>query len=179
MAKRKRDSIVNISNVIRESSFLRDMLKLKIDEYLLTVNVAHFIATISGIVLTLSLGKVATGSFATEDPLIKLGIMSVVVASLVTIVVTLLSVEPTFKKDRDSNTFDYGTKLSELSTEKYIKTIFNNIEKKQNMINSYGHELHKLDTIILRRFKMIKSAISMFIFGISLVGMLIIISTLI
>jgi hypothetical protein len=91
----------------------------------------------------------------------------------------LFAVEPAFKKDRDTNTFDYGTKLAELSTAQYIDTIKKNLEKKDNMINSYGHELHKLDKIILHRFKMIKSAISMFIFGIFLGGMSIIISTLI
>ena len=179
MIKKKRLAPDSIQHTLRQSAFLMDMLKLKIEEYLLTVNVSHFIATISGIILTLSLGKVATGGFTGEEPLIKLGIMSIVVSSLVTIVVTLFTVVPAFKKDRDSNTFDYGTKLTEISTKQYIETILRNLEKKENMINSYGHELHKLDTIILHRFKMIKSAISMFIFGISLGGMLIIISTLI
>ena len=47
------------------------------------------------------------------------------------------------------------------------------------MVESYGHELHKLDKIILRRFKIIKSAISMFILGIFIGGMAIIISTLV
>jgi len=179
MAVKKRALIDSISRTLKESAFLADILKLKMEEYVLSVNISHFIATISGIILTLSLGKMATGGFVAEDPLVKLGIASIVVSSLVTILLTLLAVEPAIKKDRDSNTFDYGTKLAELSPKDYINSIRRNIEKRENMINSYGHELHKLDNAILHRFKMIRSAISMFIFGIFFGGMLILISTLI
>src|SRR3989338_6888953 len=179
MAEKKRSSIDSASRTLRESAFLADVLKLKMEEYVLSVNISHFIATISGIILTLSLGKMVTSGFAAEEPLVKLGIASIVVSSLVTILLMLLTVEPAIKKDRDSNTFDYGTKLAELSLKDYISTIKRNIEKRQNMIDSYGHELHKLDNVILRRFKMIKSAISIFIFGIFLGGMLILISTLV
>jgi len=179
MAKKEVSLDKNLSDTVRQSIFLTDMLKLKIEEYKITVNVSHFIATVSGVILTLSLAKMTTSAFLNDDPLIKLGVISIVAASLVTIILALYTVEPAFKKDRDTNTFDYGTKLTELSTKQYIDTILKNLDKKDNMINSYGHELHKLDKIILHRFKMIKSAISMFIFGIFLGGMSIIISTLI
>ena len=179
MIKKKRLAVDSIQHTLRQNSFLRDILKLKIEEYVLSVNIAHFIATISGIVLTLSLGKMITSGFASEDPLVKLGVASIVVSSLVTILVTLLTMEPAIKKDRDSNTFDYGTKLTELSIGDYLKTLMKTLQKKESMLDSYGHELHKLDIVILHRFKMIKSAISMFIVGIFLGGMLIIISTLI
>ena len=179
MVKKKVSSDNKVSSTIRESIFLADMLKLKLEEYNITVNVSHFVATVSGVILTLSLAKMTTESFLNDDPLIKLGVISIVAASLVAIILLLFTVEPAFKKDRDAITFDYGTKLTELSTKQYIDTIMKNLEKKDNMINSYGHELHKLDKIILHRFKMIKSAISMFILGIFLGGMSIIISTLI
>jgi len=179
MAVKKGLSEKSLEHTLRESAFLMDMLKLKIQEYHITINVAHFIATISGVILSLSLAKVASGSFATEDPLVKLGIISIVATSLVTIIITLFTVEPSLKKDRDSNTFDYGTKFTEISTKQYIDSIIKNLESKENMISSYGHELHKLDKLILHRFKMIKSAISIFVFGIFTGAMLIIISTLI
>lgn len=179
MPKKKRSFKEEIAHTLRESVFLNNIVKLKIEEYLMTISVAHFIATISGVVLTLSLGKMVLPSFAGEEPLVKFGIVCIVAASLVTIILTLFTVEPAFKKDRDTNTFDYGTKLDEISTKQYIDTIHKNLESKKNMVESYGHELHKLDKIILRRFKIIKSAISMFIFGIFIGGMSIIISTLV
>lgn len=179
MAKKEVSLDKSLAHTVRESIFLADMLKLKIEEYNITINVSHFVATISGVILTLSLAKMTTVAFMGENPLVKLGIVSIVASSLVTILLTLFTVEPAFKKDRDTNTFDYGTKLTELSTKQYIETIKKNLEKKDNMIDSYGHELHKLDTIILHRSKMIKSAISMFIVGLFLGGMSIIISTLI
>jgi len=179
MVEKKRVVSDRFASVLRETSFLGDALKLKMEKYLLTVNISHFIATISGVVLTVSLGKMTTSEFTTLPPIVKFGIVSIVAASLATIVVTLLTVEPVFKKDRDSNTFDYGTKLTELSRKDYIETIRKNLEKKENMISSYGHELHKLDMTILHRFKMIKSAIAMFLVGIILGGMLIIVSTFI
>src|SRR3989344_3356449 len=140
MAVKKRALMDSISRTLKERAFLADILKLKMEEYTLSVNIYHFIATISGIILTLSLGKMATSGFTAEEPLIKLGIASIVVSSLVTILLMLLTVEPAIKKDRDSNTFDYGTRLTELSVKDYIVTIKRNIEKSENMINSYGHE---------------------------------------
>jgi hypothetical protein len=179
MAKKEVSLDKNLSHTVRESIFLADMLKLKIEEYNITVNVSHFVATVSGVILTISLAKMTTVAFMGENPLVKFGVVSIVAASLVTMILLLFTVEPAFKKDRDTNTFDYGTKLAELSTTQYIETIMKNLERKDNMINSYGHELHKLDKVILHRFKMIKSAISMFILGLFLGGMSIIISTLI
>ena len=116
---------------MRESVFLNNIVKLKIEEYLMTLSVAHFIATISGVVLTLSLGKMILPSFAGEEPLVKFGVVCIVAASLVTIILTLFTVEPAFKKDRDTNTFDYGTKLDEISTKQYIQTIYKNLESKK------------------------------------------------
>ena len=62
MAVKKRALIDSISRTLKESAFLADILKLKMEEYVLSVNISHFIATISGIILTLSLGKMATST---------------------------------------------------------------------------------------------------------------------
>ena len=179
MVEKKRSLDNKLSTAFRRSAFLGDILRLKMEEYHRTISISHFIATISGVILTLSLGKMALSSFLTEAPMVKLGVISIVGSSMITIILTLFTVGPTFKKNIDSNTFDYGTKLSDLTREEYIDSIVQNLNKEENMINSYGHELHRLDTIILHRFKMIKSSIYLFIFGLFLGGMLIIISTLI
>jgi len=156
---------------------LGDMIKHKTEIFISTIELTQFVATISGIILTLSLGEVLAKNFASLPTIVKLGIFTIIASSLMTIVFSLLIIEPRLKIDRDANTFDYGSKLSSISREQYIKTIENTLSSEKRIIDTYGHELHKLDMTILHRHKMLKSTIIIFLAGLGFGGVLIVLST--
>jgi hypothetical protein len=159
-------------------SVLSDLLKTKVALFMHTGKLSEFLATISGILLTVTLGMMTTETFSSLPPIVKLGILTIVGSSLLTICMCLLIIEPDIEKNRDSNSFDYGVKLSDLTREKYIEIIRNTVGNPEKIIDTYGHELHRLDTDILRRFKAIKVISYMFLTGIVVGGATIVVASL-
>lgn len=156
---------------------LGDMLNHKTKVYLTTIQLCQFVATISGLILTASLGFASSEAFLTRDPLVKLGMLTIIGSTLLTIIFALITIEPNLKKDRDSNSFDYGSSIEEIDTARYVDILKRTVEDKNKIIETYGFELHKLDRSILSRYKMIKSTILIFLVGIFLGGGMIIVST--
>lgn len=157
---------------------LGNMLEHKTEIYLTTIQLCQFIATISGLILTASLGFASSDAFLTREPLVKLGILTIIVSSLLTIVFALIIIEPNLKKDRDSNSFDYGSSIENIGTQKYVDILKRTVADRNRIIETYGFEMHKLDRSILSRYRMIKSTILIFLIGIFLGGGMIIVSTI-
>lgn len=157
---------------------LSDMMNHKTHLYITTVELAKFIATISGIILTVSLGKMATEGFLDSNPLIKVGVLTVVGFSLLSICMSLLVIEPNVFKDHDANAFDYGTKISEITEKDYFKSLKKTVENKEKILQTYSNELYSLDTIIVHRFKNIRAISYIFLLGIGVGGLLIIFASL-
>ncbi len=153
------------------------MLHHKSEMYVTTVNVCQFVATISGLILTASLGYATTEQFALRAPLVKLGVLAIIGSSLLTIIFSLITIEPNLKKDRDSNSFDYGSSIENIGTPRYVYTIKRTLADRDKVVEAYGFELHKLDRNILQRYRMIKSTILVFLIGIFVGGGMIIVST--
>ncbi len=159
------------------SSVLGRMLQHKSEVYVTTVHVCQFVATISGLILTAGLGYATTEQFMLRDPLVKLGVLAIIGSSLLTIIFSLVTIEPNLKKDRDANSFDYGSSIEDIDTPRYVDTIKRTLADRDRVIEAYGFELHKLDRSILSRYRMIKSTILIFLIGIFLGGGMIIVST--
>ena len=159
------------------SSVLGRMLQHKSEMYVTTVHVCQFVATISGLILTASLGYAATEQFAFRAPLVKLGVLTIIGSSLLTIIFALNRIEPNLRKDRDSNSFDYGSSIESIDTPSYVHIIKRTIADRNKVVEAYGFELHKRDRNILQRYRMIKSTILVFLIGIFVGGGMIIVST--
>lgn len=159
------------------SSVLGNMLSHKTEVYLASIDLCQFVATISGLILTASLGFASTEAFITSSPLVKLGMLTIIGSSLLTIIFALITIEPNLKKDRDSNSFDYGSSIENIDTAHYVDVLKRTVADRNKIIETYGFELHKLDLHILSRYRMIKSTILIFLIGLFLGGVMIIIST--
>lgn len=158
--------------------FLSDMLYHRTHLYGTTVELAKFIATISGILLTVSLGKMTTAGFLESDPLIKVGVLTVVGFSLLSICMSLLVIEPNIIQDNYANPFDYGTKISEIDGTQYLTSLKRTISNKEKTVDTYGNQFFSLDKIIHTRFKNIRFISYTFLAGIACGGFLIVLSSL-
>ncbi len=162
----------------KERNFLGEGLKGFLDHktelYVQTIELSRFITTISGIVLTLALGRMTIDSFFSANPFIKLGVFVIVGSSLFTICMSLLIIEPNIKKDRDANTFDEGKSFMRLTKKEYLAKMKKTASTKKGLLDAYAREFHKIDHIILKRFQQLRRVTYLFLFGLLLGGFLII-----
>lgn len=167
-----------IKNTQIFTNVLQDTINYRLHMMDKTIEISNFLTTVSGIILTVALGKMSTEGFPDSNPMIKLGVFAIVVASLLTISVSLLIIEPeSRKRERKTSLFSYGVDET-MSKDKYgefIRGILNNDNK---TVQSYGDEMHKLDSVIRKRFYAIRSISIVLLLGIVVGGVLILLSTL-
>jgi hypothetical protein len=169
----------DLGNRLLSSGILHDFIEQNHNVEDQTISICQYVATISGIILTVSLSSMISNVFVTYDALIKFALVTLIGSSLFSIVFSLIVVEPSLIKEKSSHfhiTLEINNK--ERYSEKDYYTVLKNIlDNEDYAIRSYSTRLKRMIEENTRRTMMLRFSITTLLIGLSIAGFLIVLSS--
>jgi hypothetical protein len=127
---------------------------------------ANFLLGVSGIILTIALTKISSEQ-TMSDPIIKFGFLIIIIATLISAILSILATKPKIgKKFKRINLFYYANFIQKLSRDEYVKEIQNLLKDKDKIEKQYAEEIYDFGCYDLApRFKKINIAVTVLLTG--------------
>lgn len=157
------------SSNLEKSFFLADLLATHIHLDERVTAYVNLLLLISTFVFALTFNKFLDGQFKTYNMILQLALIVLIVASFITLIMSLLAVRPRIGFKGKLNIFYYGTYIKRLNKENYKKAVLKTIDNDKNLIEAYTDEIYELSQkVLLPVYQIIRIGTDILIAGVGL-----------